>query len=141
MAQSADAVIARWKKGMLGAASKVKEGVMAMTSNPLEKAAQKKDKYLSGVIEAAESGKWEAGLRGVSFEDWKRKTGEIGSQRIAAGVEAATGKMQIFIPQLLAYTEQVKRQVDQMPDSTLEERIARSVATMRMMADFKPRKK
>lgn len=140
MADNVTDVLARWKRGMTAAAPKIREKVMAMTANPMLAAAANKDGYVNGIMAAVESGKWEAGLRAVDFQAWKQKTAEVGSQRIAAGVEASTAKMQSFFTQLLPYTDAVKQMAASLPASNLEERIAKSVAVMRKMAEFKYRK-
>lgn len=140
MAENPADVLARWKRSMTASTGKMKEKIMALQVNPMLQAAAQKDAYVTGVMEAAESGKWEAGLRAVSFDDWKRKTAEVGTARVAAGVEAASGKMLTFLQQSLPYTENVSKQIAQMPKATLEDRIQRAVANMRLMAQFKPRK-
>lgn len=140
MAENPQDVLARWKKSMTASTGKMKEKIMALTSNPMQKAADKKDAYVAGIMEAAESGRWEDGLRSVDFNEWKRKTAEVGTQRVAAGVEAASSKMLNFLQQSLPYTEAVSKQVQAMPDGSLEDRIARAVAAMRKMSEFKYRK-
>ena len=140
MAESAQVVMERWAKQMTASTGKMRDKVMALRDNPMLKAAAKKEAWLAGIQEAAADGRWEDGLRAVSFEEWKKKTAEIGSARMQAGVEAAKPKMVAFLSQLLPFTENVKAQVDQMPTTTLEERIQKSVATMRLMAGFRYRK-
>lgn len=140
MSDSVQDVVSRWKKGMTGSVAKIKERINGLTTNPMLAAAAQKDKYVTGVMEAAESGRWEDGLRSVDFNSWKQKTAEVGTQRIAAGVEAATSKMTNFLTQLLPYTDQVSKSVQAMPSGNLEDNIQRAVAAMRMMANFKYRK-
>lgn len=138
--ENAQDVLARWKKAMTQSTGKMKEKIMGLQSNPMLKAAEKKDAYVAGIMDAAESGRWEDGLRSVDFAEWKRKTAEVGTARIAAGVEAASSKMLNFLQQSLPYTEAVSKMVQQMPDATLEDRIQRATTAMRKMAEFKYRK-
>ena len=140
MADNVSDVVARWKKGMTGSVAKIKEKINGLTSNPMQKAAEAKDKYVMGVMAAADSGKWEDGLRSVDFAAWKQKTADVGTQRIAAGVEAATTKQMNFFSQLLPYTDRVKAAVAQMPSGTLEENIQRAIAAITQMSQFKYRK-
>lgn len=140
MPASVQDVVNRWARGLTGSVQKIKESVNAMTENPMLRAAAAKDAYVSGVMEAAESGRWEDGLRSVDFQAWKTKTAEVGTQRIAAGVESAKPRVTQFMTQLLPYTDQVSRTVQQMPSGNLEDNIQRAVAAMRMMAQFRYRK-
>lgn len=140
MAENPSDVVTRWKNAMKASTQKIKDKVMAMTTNPMTEAAKQKDAYVAGVQDAADSGRWEAGLKSVSLDDWKNKTATVGTGRIAAGVEAATTKMTNFLTQALPYTESVSRQVQAMPKATLDDRINRAVANMRMMSQFKYRK-
>lgn len=140
MADNVQDVVARWKKGMTGSVAKIKDKINGLTVNPMLQAAQQKEAYVNGVMEAAESGRWEDGLKSVDFQAWKQKTAEIGTQRIAAGVEAATAKQVNFFSQLLPFTDAVSRQIQAMPKGNLEDNIQRAIATMRAMSQFKYKK-
>lgn len=140
MPLSASEVADRWAKAMSASTGKMKAGILAMTKSPAEAAIKAKDKYREGILRSLEDGTWEAGLRSVVFADWQKKTADVGTTRVSAGVQSATPAMTKFFEQLLPYTDGVKRQIDQMPDATPEDRIQRMVANARLMAQFKPRK-
>lgn len=134
-------VAATWARNMTGSVQKIKAGVAAVTESPMVKAAAQVDRYVSGVQKAAQDGVWQDGLLSVSLEDWKRLTGEKGTQRISAGVTAATPKMEGFLRQLLPHAAAVSREVQALPKGTLEDSIARSNLAIRRMADFKFRRR
>lgn len=115
----------------------IQAGIAKVTENPTVKAAAKQDKMQSRLNDAIQSGKWAAGLRRVSLEDWKAAITNKGLQRIAAGIDGAKGKVTAFATQLLSYEATVQNEVNAMPDMTLEDSLARSNAWIRRMAQFK----
>jgi len=114
----------------------VRTGVEKVTEAPTLKAANKQTKMLQNLQQSVSSGKWAAGLKRVSLEEWKQKTIDKGLGRIAAGVDEAHDKMVTFGTQLLAYESGLKDQVDKMPDLTIEDSINRATSWIRGMAKF-----
>ena len=123
-----------------GAAEDIRRGVEGVTEAPGQKAAQKADKYLAGIQEAVSSGKWQSRVSAVSLDEWKTKMINVGLPRIAGGVDAAKDKVTKFAEQLLAYESSLKDEIDRMPDTTLEDSIARMTAWVRGMAKFTPKR-
>lgn len=115
----------------------IQAGIQKVTENPMQKAASKKAKMLQNVTEAVQSGKWEAGLRRVSLDEWKQKFTEKGVNRIAQGIDSSKDKVVAFATQLLEYEKTLKGQIDQMPDLTLEDSLNRMTTWMRGMSKFR----
>ena len=115
----------------------VRKGIDRVTESPTEKAAAKKDKMLSNLTRAVNDGKWEAGLKRVSLEEWKRKTRDIGVNRIAAGIDGAKEKVTAFFEDLLPHIDRQKAKIAAMPDVTLDDNINRMTTFIRGMAEFK----
>ncbi len=139
MARDPREIAEKWSRRLSGATEDIRRGVEAVTENPAQKAKAKKEKMKARIIEAIDTGKWEAGLDRVSLEDWKSKVLEKGLARLPQGVEDARSKMEDFMGQLIPYVENVKRKIDGMPDRTLEDRIQRAVAWIREMSKFRKR--
>lgn len=138
--QSAQTIAEKWSRNLGNAIPTIREGVMAVTKSPMEAAASKATQYADGVRKSVESGKWQAALRSVSLEQWKKQTAEIGTARITDGVRAAKPKMEAFLQQLLPYTERVKQTIAAMPSGTLEDSKQRMLKAMEMMSQFQFRK-
>ena len=115
----------------------VRKGIDRVTENPCEKAAAKQDKMLTNLTAAVSSGKWAAGLKRVSLEDWKKKARDIGVNRIAAGIDGAKDKTIAFAEQLLPHIDREKAKIAAMPDVTLDDNINRMTSFVRGMANFK----
>jgi len=115
----------------------IQQGIERVSESPTLKAAAKKDKMRAGIVSAIDSGKWEAGLKRVTLEDWKTAAIQKGVPRIAAGIDGAADKVVEFASQLLPHIDAGVAQVNKMNDVTLEDNIQRMVTMTRHMAKFK----
>lgn len=114
-------------------------GVNAVTVNPAQEAIKKQDKMLNNLTIAVQEGKWKRGLGRVTLEDWKASMINKGASRVAAGVQAAQGKMEAFYSELLPYQAELQKKIDAMPDTTLQDGINRAVQWMTDMNKFRRR--
>ena len=115
----------------------VRKGIDRVTESPTDKAAAKADKMLTNLTSAVQSGKWAAGLKRVSLEDWKRKARDVGVNRIAAGIDAAKDKTIAFAEVLLPHIDRGKDKIKGMPDVTLDDNINRMTTFVRHMSELK----
>lgn len=115
----------------------VRRGIDRVTESPTEKAAAKQDKMLMNLTAAVNSGKWAAGLKRVSLDDWKRKARDIGVNRIAAGIDGAKEKVITFAEQLLPHIDRGLDKIKGMSDITLDDNINRMTTFIRHMSELK----
>jgi len=115
----------------------VRKGIDRVTENPCDKAAAKADKMLANLTASVTNGKWAAGLKRVSLEEWKRKARDIGVNRISAGIDGASEKVVAFAEQLLPHIDREQAKIKAMPDVTLDDNINRMTSFIRGMANFK----
>lgn len=115
----------------------VRRGIDRVTEAPTAKAAAKQDKMLANLTASVNSGKWSAGLKRVSLEDWKRKARDVGVNRIAAGIDAAKTKVVAFAEDLLPHIDRGKDKIKAMPDVTLDDNINRMTSFIRHMSEMK----
>lgn len=128
---------AKWSRNLKAAKPSIVAGVNAVTSSPMEKAAQKQDQYVAGVQAAAESGKWAAGLRSKTLGDWKQAVLGKGMQRLESGVTAAEPKMLQFQSEFLPFVAQVQQAVNSMPDNSESDRDNKMLENARRLRQFK----
>ncbi len=114
----------------------IRRGVERLTENPMEKAAGQEDKMRQNLLKSIDSGKWKAGLMRVSLEEWKEAVLTKGIDRIAVGIDAALPAQVEFYGQLIEHQNRLSAKINNMPDLTLEDSIARMTAQVRGMADF-----
>jgi len=114
----------------------VRKGIDRVTESPTAKAAAKADKMLTNLTSAVQNGKWAAGLKRVSLEEWKRKTRDVGVNRIAAGIDASAAKVVAFAEELLPHIDRGQEKIKAMPDITLDDSINRMTTFVRHMAGF-----
>jgi len=119
------------------AAPHIAEQVRKVTVSPTEAAAEKVEKMRTNFLRAIDDGKVERGLRRVSLSDWQSAMINKGVPRITQGLEQAEGKIVDFNRQFYPHLERVQAEVDAMPDTTLEDNIARAVHNIRRNAEFK----
>lgn len=120
-----------------GATEDIRNGVDKVTVSPGVLAAAKQDKMRQKLIESIDSGKWGTAVKKVTVEDWRTKMTEKGIPRIAAGIDAAAGKVEAFFSDLLPFQDTLNKNIQKMPDLTLEDSISRMTAWTRGMATFK----
>jgi len=115
----------------------MRRGINRVTESPTDKAAAKQDKMLSNLTQAVQSGKWAAGLKRVTLDEWKRKAADIGVNRVAAGIDGAKEKVISFAEVLLPHIDRGRDKIKAMPDITLDDNINRVSTFLRHMADLK----
>lgn len=120
-----------------GAIDDMRSGIEKVTEAPTLKAAAKKDKMKQRLNEALDNGKWEAGLKRVSLEDWKTKMIDKGLNRVSAGIDGAKDKVIGFYSELFPFQDKIQDELKKMPDLTLEDSISRMTHQVRRMHGFK----
>lgn len=125
-----------WVDGLSAATAKMQRGVNALTVSPTESAAKMKNKMLQNLTTAVNSGKWEAGLRAVTLDQWRQRYVEKGLPRVASGASASQDKMTAFMQQLLAYQDTALQSLSAMPNNNKADSKARMNAWFDKMAAF-----
>lgn len=115
----------------------MRRGIDRVTESPTAKAASKQEKMLANLTASVNSGKWAAGLKRVSLDDWKKKTRDVGVNRVAAGIDAAKDKVVAFAEDLLPHIDRGKEKIKSMPDVTLDDNINRMTTFIRHMSELK----
>lgn len=102
---SPEAAAAKWQRNTAGASDAIKQGVMAVTQAPGQKAAAAKDLWLANVN--ASAGRWATAVGNVSLQDWQNAIINKGIPRITQGAAQAQGKVQAFLQSWLPFQQQV----------------------------------
>lgn len=112
-------------------------GVQSVRVNPAEKAIAKRDKWVQAMTNPETHDKWERGLANTTLASWQAQTAGVGAQRYAQSADKAGQNYQAFATTFFPFLEGVQAQVEAMPDVTSEERIARMVANVRLIAQYR----
>ncbi len=114
-----------------------RDGVMAVTENPAQKALAENAKRVAKLQESITKKTWETKMAKVSMEDWKNKAATVGADRFIPGVEANVDKIEKFVrsfqPKLSSLTASVKA----MPQTTEADRYAMVLAEVRGLRKLK----
>lgn len=135
MAQSADAIAAKWAQNLGSSTQRIQDGVMSVATAPGQAAAAQKGTWVQNTTAAAD--KWASNTARVTKEEWQAAMIDKGLQRIAGGAQAAVPRFQTFMGRLLPYQENLVRTLP--ARGTLEANINRMVAFTRGMAKFQNR--
>lgn len=125
---------ADWARGMQGASDKISRGIDRVSEAPGAKAARKVDKYRQGVLDNVDT--WARRSAAVTLGDWQAAA-KAGVSRVAEGASRKADKYASAVTPVFQHLSTVVAQVDNMPDNTLEERIAKSAALQRGMAAYR----
>lgn len=139
MAKSPADIARKWSRNLASSTESIKQGVNAVTVAPSEKAIRQQDAFLSGVQRSVAEGRWQAGLRRVSLQDWKDAMINKGLTRVAAGASAGTPKMEQFMGEFLPHVEAGQRMLESMPRGDIQTNIARAVSMIEHLAKFRRR--
>lgn len=125
----------KWKNNLSSATAAIQAGIQRVTEAPGAKAAAKQQKWIQNV--QASQDKWRRNVAAVSLQQWKDLFTNVGVQRVAQGAQAKQSKYTDFAQQFYPYLDQGVAQIQNMPDTSFEERVQRAVAMMRHNRGFK----
>jgi len=125
----------KWATRLAGATEDIRRGIARVTEAPGQRAAAKRAKWEAGINRSKD--KWQRNVAAVGLEEWRQKASTVGVSRVAEGAQANKDKYAKVAGELYPHIEAGQRAVANMPDSTLEERIAKSAAFQRHMAQFR----
>lgn len=110
------------------------QGANAVQKAPGLAAAAAADKWLAKVT--ASKAKFAARVSSVSLQSWQQSYINVGIPRVAQGAQAKQSKVTAFMDQFLPYLSTGLQTIDAMPNTTLEDGIARATAMIRYNAKF-----
>lgn len=125
----------KWARNLSASTQDIAAGVQRVTQAPGQAAAQKRDKWRTGVQQAEE--KWARNVSRVSLPEWQDRMLNIGVARVAQGAQAKGDKYENFAREFYPHLDAGVARVKAMDDSTQEARIQRAVAMMRHNATFR----
>lgn len=139
MPENVTDIVNRWATRTKSQEAKTKWSgkIKSLQTNPMEQAAANKTGYVNGVVEAANNGKWEKGLRRWDLPKWQQHTVAKGEKNITTGVDAGVSKFTGFMNNFYPYTQTVKSTVRAMPKGDKEQSRARMNKAFDMMSDYK----
>lgn len=128
---------AKWSQNLQNAQTSIQRGIERVSESPMEKAVAKQNKLVQNFNAAVQSGKWAANTKAVTLADWKQAALTKGLPRIGQGAMAAQNKMASFGEKLLPAIDAARAKIQNMPDLTLSDNIARMTTFVTEMSKFK----
>jgi hypothetical protein len=124
----------KWSTNLNAAGTYIKNGVNAVTVAPGQAAAAAQDRFLAGVTQAVQNGKWARNVSAVSLQQWQSAMINKGIPRIAQGTAQAVQTKGPAIDTLLANVSAAQAAIASLPKGGIEQGIARATAFMRAMS-------
>jgi len=132
--KSADQIIEKYQRGVAGAAGDYAAGVQA-PSRPWAAATQAGAKrWASGVQKAIQENTFQKGVSKAGDAKWQENALNKGAQRYAAAAGEAATEYAKVAGQVMSAAASAQSAVANMPDETLDQRIARSAAAQRAVS-------
>jgi hypothetical protein len=132
----AGAIASRWVTRTSAASQDYVDGVTNTDKDPAALAIAAIPRMRSRVLEAIDTGKVAAGLRRSGKAGWIAAVQAKGAANFSSGVTAAEAKVAQAFGPLLAFENNLQRQVNSMPANTDAEREAKMLAWVRGMRTY-----
>jgi hypothetical protein len=130
----------KWGRRLKGSTEDIRRGVNNVTVAPGEAAAKQIELMKANLMKSLEDGTWEAAVKRVGLDEWKKSFIDKGLGRISAGVDGAQGKQVQMAEKLLAAVDESVSIVNRQPRGTLEDNINRMTTYAREMNKRKLKK-
>lgn len=138
---TAEQIVEKQIRRAVNATEDFKRGVRSTKKNPMERAIKAIPKMRANILRAIDEGIVAEGLASVPMSEWQESTAGKGGDRYATGVEKSKPKLLEFQRQIKPHRDALKEQIDNMPDETFEQRMARMVANAQGMRQFRFKKR
>jgi hypothetical protein len=133
---SAAEVADKWVQRAGAAGQDYARGVETTEKDPTALAAANGARYISGVQEAYQSGKWARRLQAVGKAGWQAAVRDKGVANYGTGVTAAKDKYAAAMGPVLQAVQAGQRIVASMPSATPQQRDQRALAFIQHMRNF-----
>lgn len=137
MVKSLEDTASKWKQRAAESGSYYQSGVENPTKDWEAQTKKGAARYKAELAKAMAEGRFEKGVAKAGTAKWKKGATEKGTARWAQGVAAAEDEYRAAMGSVLAIEESLQKTIQGMPDTTLEQRIARSAAWQKAMAASK----
>lgn len=126
----------KWVSRAGGASQDYLEGVRTTDKDPTALAAQNGARYIQGVQDAYNSGKWARRLQQVGKAGWQAAVEAKGAANYATGISASRDKYAAAIAPVLQAVAAGQAKVRSMPNVTPAQRDQRALAFIQHMRQF-----
>ena len=126
-----------WSQGFGASGAKYQRGVQNVKTAPNAKAAAALPRWIASVNSKAVQDKFVANNNAVTLQSWQAATTQYGVPNLSRGATKGATKYSTFAAKFYPYLSQGLAQIQAMPNITLQDRIAKSVALMNYNAAYK----
>jgi len=131
----------RWNKKQIDRAAvaedEYKAGIADPDRNPIDAALAAAEKRTARVKESLEKKTWEAAMKKLTIEDWRKPALAKGPARFIEGVKFAEPKIRDFVAKWRPILEEIQAAVRAMPEVTDADREKRMIENLRRLKKAK----
>lgn len=132
----ANAVADKWVARTSAASQDYADGVARTDKDPTALAIASGPRYLAGVQDAFNSGRWANALRRTGKAGWQAAVAAKGVSNFSTGVQTARDKVATSFAPLLAYEGNLQSRIQSMPNVTDADRENRMLTWVREMRKY-----
>ena len=127
----------KWQNAVAGASQNYTDGVSAVTTAPSQMAIAHQQDMLTRFQQAINSGAWAQAMGAVTLQAWQNAAKTIGAPRLADGARKGYPKVLRYLTAAAPKYAALHDQISAMPNGTDQQRIARLLAAVDGMRQFK----
>lgn len=129
--KTADQIAEKYTRGVAGAGADYAAGVQNPTRSWTQAALAGQKRWSAGIQAAIQNGSYGRGVQAAGDQKWQQGALNKGAQRYQSAATEAGQAYQAKAARIMAAAQAAQNAVSNMPDETIEQRIARSAAAQR----------
>jgi len=133
---SPDQVVQKYQRGVANAAPDYAAGVENPSRSWSQATIAGASRWQAGVQLAAADGRFSRGVQAAGDQKWQQAASTKGAQRYAAAAQDAAQGYAAVVAKVMAAGAEARRAAASLPNTTIEQRIARAAASMRASSAY-----
>ena len=132
--KDANQVAQKFQRRVAGAAQDYAEGVASPSRDWAQATVGAKARWQAGIQEAIQRGSFESGIQRAGSAKWQERASTLGAQRYSAAAQTAGTAYAAVAGNVMAAANAGREAAARLPNTTIDERIARSAAAQRAIS-------
>ena len=137
MVKSIDRTVKKWKERVSVAGDEYAEGVKNPTKDWETRTSAAESRYENELRTSIADKRFGKGVKSAGTAKWRDRIEKVGLDRWAPGVAAAGPIFEAEMRDVLAFEDTLQKKILAMPDTTIEQRIARNNAWIKGMGLYR----
>jgi hypothetical protein len=132
--KSADQIVAKYQSGVAGAGQAYADGVQNPSRSWAQATAAGAERWKAGLQAAMQNNAFQRGVQAAGDSKWQTNAVAKGAQNYSSAAATAAAAYQQQASKIMSAAQAAQSAVSGMPDTTFEQRVARSAAAQRAIS-------